>query len=109
MARRIEFKAGGSFDYAITVRESENGPFLDISGWTITSQIRDSKDSLVATLTYAAVDETIGSFRLTYVGATDGWIDGSILYWDIRYIDSGGRIMPSATVEILVRKAITHP
>ncbi|HWO99761.1 MAG TPA: hypothetical protein VNL74_03955 [Methylococcus sp.] len=102
----LELKRGDSLVLDCTARESVRGPAIDLSGWTIRSQIRDRRDALLADLSAAILDAAAGSFRLTGP-ATSTWAPGSYRM-DIEYTDPGGRVVSTETLEVRVIEDVTR-
>ena len=106
MALRTEIKRGDTFLRTCTARDSANGPPVDLTDWEIASQIRDENDVLVAELEVVPVALSVGSFQLKGESTQD-W-PAKLLYWDIQYMDPGGRVSSTQTIEVLVRPDVTH-
>ena len=101
-----EFKRGDTFQLACTYKV--NDVAQSVTGFTITSQVRDPLGTLVATLqaTLANQAEAPGRFYLSPVNPdTSGWQTGP-LRCDIQ-IASGGVIRSSSTFAIPVAEDIT--
>ena len=104
MLKAPPHKRGDTF-YKANVVSDENGA-VDISGWTITSQLRDSNDALIAQCAVVVTNAVTGSYTLT-VADTTAWPLGA-LFWDIQYIDGGGKIYSTETIQVVVLKDITR-
>ena len=101
-----EFKRGDTFQIACTYKV--NDVAQSVTGFTISSQVRDTLGNLVATLqaTLANQGTSPGLFYLAPVNPdTAGWQTGPLLC-DIQ-ITSGGVIRSSATFAIPVVEDIT--
>lgn len=91
------------------IRKVDGVP-TDLSGYSITSQVRDPRDlsSIVdtATVTIANQVTDTGKFELDF-GSTETWPIGS-LWLDIR-LDSGGTVDYTERVTLEVSETATRP
>ena len=100
----FEIKRGDQLSMDIT-RVDQNGDPINLTGVTITSQVKGP--GFVASLTVTAVNLAIGQFQLTAAsGATATWPMGR-LSGDVKYVSGGGLVRHSKTFFILVGKEIT--
>lgn len=103
----IDWKRGDSF----VVDESgmlADGVALDMTGWTIASQIRTQRsDTLVANLAVTWLNQDIGAYHLECVDTT-AWPIGKLL-WDIQFTDPDGYVTSTETVTINCIKDQTRP
>ena len=87
-----------------------DGVPVDLTGYTITSQIRDPRDlaSIVATATVTIADQIAspGEFEIDF-GTSETWPIGA-LWLDIR-IDSGGTVDYTERVILEVSETSTRP
>lgn len=102
----ITHKRGDTFELSCTL-ENE-GVAVDITNFTITSQIRATDDTLLQALTVTKTDSAAGAFTLTATAAqTEAW--GPATYdADIEFIEGGGEVNSSQTFTIAVIKDITR-
>lgn len=102
----ITHKRGDTFELAATLENAGNA--VDITNFTITSQIRQSDDTLLQALTVTVTDAAAGEFTLSATAAeTETW--GVAQYeCDIEFIDIGGEVNSSDTFTINVIKDITR-
>lgn len=85
------------------------GVASSIVGMTITSHVRNYQNTDVDELTYAAVDENAGTFKLTATAAqTALWPTGP-LYWDIRLESPGSVVQLTSKEEFQVSRPVTLP
>lgn len=79
----------------------------DITGWTVTSQVRKPDGNLVDNLVFALVDaeEELSTFTFTKLD-TSGWAEGNY-YCDIRYAEGAGVVSITETFEIKVVRSNT--
>ena len=87
---------------------------VDITNFTITSQIRDSADTLLVTdnfdgnLTFSLIDASEGQFELTASPtATSEWSERTY-YCDVQFVDTDSETSSSETFKIKVIKDITR-
>ena len=102
----ITHKRGDTFELSCTL-ENE-GVAVDITNFTITSQVRGSDDVLLQALTVTKTDAGAGAFSLSATAAqTESW--GIQKYsCDIEFIEGGGEVNSSQTFIIDVIKDITR-
>jgi len=102
----INHKRGDTFELSSTL-ENEGNP-VDITNFTITSQIRSPDDSLLQALTVTVTDAVNGAFTLSATPAqTETW-DNIQYLSDIEFVDGGGEVNSSETFTINVIKDITR-
>ena len=107
MSASIKHKRGDTFIFHGVVRESRNGPAMNITDWTITSMIRASTETLIAEADVTTTDGAAGEYTVR-VDDTTGWpVD--YLLWDVEHIDGGGVKISTDTVLIRVVKDVTYP
>lgn len=102
----ITHKRGDTFELSCTL-ENE-GVAVDITNFTITSQMRQTDDTLLQALTVTKTDAANGAFTLSATPAeTELW--GVQNYdCDIEFIEGGGEVNSSETFIISVIKDITR-
>ncbi len=101
---KLEFKRGDTFSPLISVTEDNNEP-VNITNWTILSQVRDRQDTLVSALTVSNRNNSAGTFNLS-AASTSTWPVGE-LYWDIEYTNASGVKVSTETVLIKCLKDIS--
>lgn len=102
----ITHKRGDTFELACTLENEGNA--VDITNFTITSQIRGSDDTLLQALTVTKTDAEAGVFTLGATATqTEAW-DPAIYEADIEFIEGGGEVNSSQTFTIAVIKDITR-
>jgi len=102
----IVHKRGDTFELSCTL-ENE-GVAVDITNFTITSQVRGSDDVLLQALTVTKTDATAGEFTLTATSTqTESWGVQKYLA-DIEFIEASGEVNSSQTFTIDVLKDITR-
>lgn len=84
-ARLIQFPHGDTFDPTLTYKQGNVAQ--DITNFTITSQVRQTDGTLVATLTVTKTAPILGQFTVT--GQTTGWPENENLWWDVQFNNSG--------------------
>lgn len=98
-------KAGSTFLQTGLVKQG--GVVIDISAYTITSCVKDSKYQLLTELTCEILPE-MGKFTvLATAGQTANWpYDGKPLVWDVK-LSVGGVVRYSDTAQINVKRPVT--
>jgi hypothetical protein len=102
----LRHKRGDTFQYDCVVREKKNGPPVDITSWTIRSQLRDLRDRLLCEFTITILNAAEGRYRLS-AGDTTDWAPGAAAM-DIEYRDAGGVVHSTETMAVTVLKDETH-
>jgi len=102
----ITHKRGDTFELSCTLENQ--GVAVDITNFTITSQLRLPDDTLLQALTVTKTDATAGQFTLSATATeTETW--GVANYeCDIEFIEAGGEVNSSQTFVISVIKDITR-
>lgn len=99
-------KRGDTFSLSSSV-ENE-GVAVDITGWTIESQVRQSDDTLVQALTVTITDAVNGLFTISATALqTESWPIASLLC-DIEFTEPSGEVNSTETFTISVQKDITR-
>ena len=99
-------KRGDTFELNSTL-ENEGVP-VDITNFTITSQVRQSDDTLVQALTVSVTDAVAGEFTISATAAeTEVWEPGK-LECDIEFVEPSGEVNSTETFAINVIKDITR-
>lgn len=106
---RARIKRGATFEAACTHRDAA-GAAVNLTGWTLTSQVRTQGGRLVGDLTVTLADQVAdpGSFTVrAEAAATAAWpLD--VLIWDIRF-DAPTGVVFTETVELEVLRQVTEP
>lgn len=102
----ITHKRGDTFELSCTL-ENQGVP-VDITNFTITSQLRLSDDTLLQALTVTVTDAAAGAFTLGATATeTEGW--GIASYeCDIEFVEGSGEVNSSQTFTVNVLKDITR-
>lgn len=102
----ITVKRGDTFKLNAAV--TADGAAVNITGWTITSQIRTGGGRLINTLTCAIVSGAAGTYTITEsaAGVTATW-PLEQLEMDIQY-SASGTVISTETVKVDVVKDITR-
>ena len=101
----IVHKRGDSFVRQLA--HFDGAAMLDLTGWTISSQVRTQTGDIVATLTVSNRNDPAGTFVLS-AGATTTWPVGT-LHTDIQYTRPDGFITSTQTLVIDCVADITRP
>ena len=102
----ITTKRGDTFELSGTLENQGNA--VDITDFTITSQIRAADDTLLQALTVTILDASAGAFTLSATPAqTETW---SVQNYecDIEFIDGTSEVNSTETFTISVLKDITR-
>lgn len=99
-ATTIQHKRGDTF-IANCVRTD-----TDITDWTITSQIRDMDEELVADCDVTITDAAEGQYTVR-VDDTENWPVGFLL-WDVECIDTANVKQSTDTIRVRVLADITR-
>lgn len=84
------------------------GVAVDITGWTIASQIRDRDDIVIQTLTVTITDAVNGRLSLSATPTQTELWPVSSLFCDIEFIDDTGVVTSTETFTINVLLDITR-
>lgn len=104
MAVGITFKRTGTFKRRVRITLEDGSP-QDITGWTISSQIKTTAYAAVSTLTVSDRVDASGQFVLTDTSTSD-WPLG-LLHWDIKLTDADSVVRHTQTVTIKVEREVT--
>ena len=99
-------KPGDTLFLECTVTEDDGTTPLNLTGWTIASQVRTKRGLLLADLTVDLHTPIAGQYSLR-TDATTTWPTG-MAEMDISYSDSGGRVMSTETLIVHVEHDVTH-
>jgi hypothetical protein len=100
----LTVKRGSSLQLMLALSH-DDGSAADLSGMTLSSQVRDSHDRLVATLTVVPSGQ-LGVASI--LQPTADWPTG-VLRIDFRISSGDGVVLISDTKTILVEGAVTRP
>jgi len=101
----ITHKRGDTLEWVVTL--TQDGSVVNISDWTITSQIRQDT-TLIASLTVTKTDSANGVFSLTATAAsTASWSLGTHSV-DIEFINDSGFVVSSQTFTLQLVRDITY-
>lgn len=98
-------KAGATFRLG-GVAAQDGGAAYDLTGATLSAQLRDSSGALVATLAVALVDGAAGTFSVEAEDTAD-WPTG-LLRGDLRIALAGGDVVFSETFTLRVGLPVTR-
>lgn len=101
----MRIKRGADLLLDCTVTGADGLP-MDLTGWTIASEVRDMDDVLLGALTVELHTPAAGQYRLRYE-ATDAWPTGPARM-DIAYTDAGGRALTSETLKLSIEREVTQ-
>lgn len=100
----IEIKRGDEFSLDIT-RVDANGNPVDITGQTVTSQVKIT--GFTTNLTVTVVDAPVGKARLSAPASATALWPIATLSCDVKYDGGGGAIRRSRTFKVRVVQEIT--
>ena len=102
----VTHKRGDTFELSCAL-DNEGNP-VDLTNFTISAQIRDSRDEILQALTVTITDAAAGAFTLGATATeTEGW--GVDRYQcDIEFTGASGEVNSSETFLINVIKDITR-
>lgn len=102
----INHKRGDTFELTCSLENGGND--VNITGWTVAAQLRQSDDTLVQSLTVTVTDAAAGEFTITAANTeTDGWPIAA-LEVDVEFTETDGSVSSSDTFTINVIKDITR-
>ena len=102
----INHKRGDTFE--LTCSLENGGTDVDITGWTVAAQLRQTDDTLVQALTVTVTDAAAGEFKITAANTeTDDW-PVAALDVDVEFTESDGSVSSTDTFTINVIKDITR-
>jgi hypothetical protein len=101
----IAFKSGTSFVADVSFTPTVGGP-ADLSGLTVTSQVRKGSTLVAELLVVKAVDNL--SFTISAPLGTATWPVGQLLC-DLRFAQVDGSVFYSESFEINTTKPVTLP
>ena len=107
MKTAATIKPGDTLLLQCTVTEDNGTTPLNLTGWTIASQVRTKRGSLLSELTVDLHTPLAGQYSLRS-DATATWPTG-MAEMDISYTDSGGRVMSTETLLVSIEHDVTHP
>ena len=85
---------------------TDAGVAINVTGWTIRSQVRDTHNNLLGDLVVDLHTPVTGQFSITYAN-TALWPAGPARM-DIAYEDGTGRVIYTDTVSISIERGITE-
>ncbi|MFN4328289.1 MAG: hypothetical protein ACK4FF_05380 [Limnobacter sp.] len=105
----IAHKRGDTFEVQATYSDSSDGSPINLTGYTIASQIRHPGGALVATLAVTIPDQSVpanlGKFTMR-VNNTASWPVTDLL-WDIQY-SFDNSVISTETVVVRVQPDVTQ-
>lgn len=102
----ITHKRGDTLEWVVTL--TQNSVAVDVTQWTIKSQIRQDTSTLVYEFVVTKTDAVNGVFSLSATPAeTASWPLGSLLI-DIEFIDPTGYVISSQTFTMQIVRDITY-
>lgn len=101
----ITHKRGDTLEWVVTL--TQNGTAVNITSWTIKSQIRQ-ETTLIAELTVTKTDSPNGQFSLTATATqTASWALGTHSV-DIEFVNDVGYVVSSQTFTVQLVRDITY-
>ncbi len=103
---QIEHIRGDTLLWPVTYRTSLGVP-INITGYTITSQLRSVDGPLIESLTVVVTNAAAGEITLSATAAqTAVWPIGSARY-DVRYQAPGGSVLHTQPITVGIRQPVT--
>ncbi|ATJ89439.1 hypothetical protein HK16_10560 [Acetobacter senegalensis] len=102
----FRFKRSGTFLLTCLHMDDVGAP-LDLDGATVSAELRDTQNDLVASLEVTPVTDQVGTYVLSYDGDTSGWPLG-LLRTDVKAVLADGTISHTDTVTIVVVDRVTQ-
>ncbi len=101
-------KRGDTFELAGTIEVQEYGELVaDMTGWTGTSQMRDSDGAVVADLIFEWLDPVARVAVLKADGSTKDWPLGHVEI-DIEFTSPDGYVVSTNTIGITITRDVTR-
>jgi hypothetical protein len=108
MSNKINVYRGASFNHAFTLTDISGDP-LDMTGATLTSEIRQSeRGRLIATTTVEEVDYSVGTGRLTMTDDTTRGIIKESGVLDILIVYPDTTVQRSSLVSVTIHQGVTE-
>lgn len=85
----------------------EYARLLDLTGWSVASQIRDTLDHVVATLDATWLDAAQSLLTVAAPGSTADWQPGRV-YIDVQLTSPAGDVVSTPRAEFKVRGDVTR-
>lgn len=106
----LNMDQGANFTYTLVLNDASTNANLNISSYTITSQIRKSYYSVNATanLVCTTTDAANGAFTISLNGAGTANISGGKYLFDILYSDGTGTLTRALEGTIQVNPRVTR-
>lgn len=101
----LKFKQGDTYIVSCQLTDNDDQP-INITNFTIRSQVRTPTDDLIAELTITKTDSELGMFDMEETD-TQSWPVGC-QFQDIEYTDGDGIIVSTQTFKIDVQQDITQ-
>lgn len=103
----ITIKRGDTLSVA-GVAAQDSGVALNLTGYTVRSQVRSSAGALVAALSVTVTSATLGTFTLdATAAATASWLTGRHVC-DVEYTSAGGIVSSTETFAVVVLDDVTR-
>ena len=83
----------------------DNGLPVDLTGYQITSQVRNAKDRKITDMTINRVNNTLGQFTVSL--PSDVVLPVGVLYLDV-FFKNGTAEVNSDTIKLNVKAVVTH-
>lgn len=105
----VRHKRGATLSYSGAITD-DAGDAVDLTGYTLTSEVRSADRELVSTATITVATPSSGLFTVE-VSATDtaGWTAGARLLFDVRVQSASARVDYTETIAIDVVERQTDP
>jgi hypothetical protein len=104
----LQIKRGDTLDLDCRVYEYAGGPALNLSGWTIRSQVRKRSGALVEVLVVTITDAAQGRYTLSAPAAKTALWTPDQARMDIEYTDPSGVVQSTETTTLDIIADVTR-
>lgn len=103
----ITIKRGDTLAAAASIAQ-DSGAAVDLTGYTLRSQVRSSSGELVQALVVVVTAPTLGTYTLSATATqTAAWPIGRHVC-DVEYTSAGGVVSSTATFPVIVSEDVTR-
>lgn len=104
----MRFCIGDTFDFSGIATVIVNGASVkNFTNWNATSQIRDHRNNLIATLTVTWLNTLTGAIRVRFNGSTNNWPEAKV-FMNIRFFDPSGNSVTTETLQMTLFRGPTN-
>ena len=104
----LTFKRGSTFDFSGQISVTDAGVAVaDLTGWTVTCQLRPQSGGLIADLQFTWLDASQRLCRIRSTTSTAAWPEG-VAEIDIRLVSPSGDVVATDTTQLQIARAVTR-